>query len=71
MYDGPQSVRLTVFVLPLHAAASLPIQHIDFAHVDGCAWIDKGVGYTVVGKLPPTELRRLAEIVRGQYGGAG
>ena len=50
---------------------SLPIQHIDFAHVDGCAWIDKGVGYTVVGKLPPTELRRLAEFVRGQYGGAG
>jgi anti-sigma factor RsiW len=70
MYDGPQGVRLTVFVLPLHAAPSLPIQHIDFAHVDGCAWIDKGVGYTVVGKLPLPELRRLAEIVRGQYGGA-
>jgi anti-sigma factor RsiW len=63
MYDGPQGVRLTVFVLPLHAAPSLPIQHIDFAHVDGCA-------YTVVGKLPLPELRRLAEIVRGQYGGA-
>jgi anti-sigma factor RsiW len=71
MYDGPQGVRLTVFVLPMHTAPSLPIQHIDFAHVDGCAWIDKGVGYTVVGKLPLPELRRLAEIVRGQYGGAG
>jgi anti-sigma factor RsiW len=70
MYDGPQGVRLTVFVLPLHAAPSLPIQHIDFAHIDGCAWIDKGVGYTVVGKLPPPELQRLAEVVRKQYGGA-
>jgi anti-sigma factor RsiW len=70
MYDGPQGVRLTVFVLPLQEAASIPIQHIDFAHVDGCAWIDKGIGYTVVGKLPPPELRRLAEVVRRQYGGA-
>jgi anti-sigma factor RsiW len=70
MYDGPQGVRLTVFVLPLQSAPSIPIQHIDFAHVDGCAWIDKGIGYTVVGKLPPPELRRLAEVVRRQYGGA-
>ena len=70
MYDGPQGVRLTVFVLPLNAAARMPIQHVDFAHVDGWAWIDKGVGYTVVGKLPLPELRRMAEMVRQQYGGA-
>jgi anti-sigma factor RsiW len=69
MYDGPQSVRLTVFVLPLKAASEIPIRHIDFAHVDGCAWIDKGVGYTVVGKLPPPELRRIAERVRQQLSG--
>jgi anti-sigma factor RsiW len=67
MYDNDQGVRITVFVLPLHAAASAPIQHVDFAHVDGCAWIDKNIGYTVVGNLPPAELRRLAEIVRRQF----
>jgi anti-sigma factor RsiW len=70
MYDGPQGVRLTVFVLPLKAAASIPIQHVDFAHVDGCAWIDKSIGYTVVGGLPPSELRRIAELVRRQISGA-
>ncbi len=70
MYDGPQAVRLTVFVLPLHTAPEVPIQHIDFAHVDGCAWIHKGVGYTVVGKLPPPELKRLAEVVRQQLSGS-
>jgi anti-sigma factor RsiW len=69
MYDDPQGLRLTVFVLPMGAAASMPLQHVDFAHVDGCAWIDKGIGYTVVGKLPPAELRRLAEQVRAQFGG--
>jgi anti-sigma factor RsiW len=68
MYDDPQGVRLTVFVLPLNAAASMPIQHVDFAHVDGCAWIDKSIGYTVVGKLPPPELRRIAELVRQKLG---
>lgn len=69
MYSNAQGVRLTVFVLPLHAANSAPIQHVDFAHVDGCAWIDGNIGYTVVGDLPPAELRRLAEIVRRQFEG--
>ena len=68
MYDDPHGVRITVFVLPLSSAASTPIQHVDFAHVDGCAWIDKSVGYTVVGNLPPAELRRIAELVRTQLG---
>ena len=34
------------------------------------AWIDKSVGYTVVGKLPLPELRRIAELVRRQLSGA-
>ena len=69
MYDDTGR-RLTVFVLPLHAAAGAPIQHVDFANVDGCAWIDNGIGYTVVGRFPPPQLRRLAEQVRRQFAGA-
>jgi anti-sigma factor RsiW len=68
MYNDAQGVRVTVFVLPLTSAPTTPIQHVDFAHVDGCAWIDKSVGYTVVGNLPPAELRRIAELVRHQLG---
>jgi anti-sigma factor RsiW len=68
MYEDSRGVRLTVFVLPLNAAQSMPIQHVDFARVDGCAWIDKSVGYTVVGKLPLPELKYLAEQVRRQFG---
>lgn len=70
MYDNAHGVRLTVFVLPLRSAESAPIQHVDFAHVDGCAWIENNIGYTVVGDLPPAELRRIAEVVRQQLGGA-
>lgn len=70
MYDGPGGVRLTVFVLPLHNSASRPLQHVDIDNVDGWAWIDKGMGYTVLGKLPADELRRLADTVQRQYAGA-
>jgi anti-sigma factor RsiW len=70
MYDDAQGVRLTVFVLPLGAVPSAPIQHVDFAHINGCAWIDHGVGYTVVGKASLKELRRLAEVVRQQLTGS-
>ena len=70
MYEDRAGVRLTVFVLPLSAARSMPIQHVDFANVDGCAWIDKGIGYTVVGRLPLAELRRLAEQVSRTFAGS-
>ena len=66
MYDDKQGVRLTVFVLPLSGAENSPMQHVESAKVDGVAWIDKGIGYTVVGKLPQVELQRLAEQVRQQ-----
>ena len=66
MYDDKQGVRLTVFVLPLSGAENSPMQHVESDKVDGIAWIDKGIGYTVVGKLPQDELRRLAEQVRQQ-----
>ena len=69
MYDlGPQSSSADRWC-SIEEAGEVPIQHVDFAHVDGCAWIDKGIGYTVVGKLPPSELRRIAEQVRQQLSG--
>ena len=36
MYDDKQGVRLTVFVLPLNGAENSPMQHVEFAKVDGC-----------------------------------
>ena len=70
MYDGPEAVRMTVFVLPLKDASDMPIQHVGSPKVDSWSWIDKGVFYTVVAKLPSPELRRIAELVRQQFGGA-
>jgi anti-sigma factor RsiW len=64
MYQNDRDIRLTVFVRPDSKAHSAPMVRIDAGPMDGCAWIEHGVGYTVVAKVPPDELSRLAEQVR-------
>jgi anti-sigma factor RsiW len=64
MYQNAAGVRLTVFVRPDMHAQSAPIVPIDSQPVGGAAWIEKGVGYTVVAPVPSDELRRIAEEVQ-------
>lgn len=66
MYQDERGVRLTVFVLPMHGTANAGMHYVDAGRMDGCAWIDKGIGYTVVAPVPEQELRRLADFVRRQ-----
>jgi anti-sigma factor RsiW len=66
MYQNADGIRLTVFVLPMGSAANRQPEYLDVGRLDGCAWISKGVGYTVVAPVPEAELRRLAEQVRVQ-----
>jgi anti-sigma factor RsiW len=70
MYQNAEGARLTVFVLPMRDAPDTPTRAVDVGATDGCAWIDKGVGYTVVAPVPPDELHRLAVEVRRQVGAA-
>jgi anti-sigma factor RsiW len=66
MYQDAAGARLTIFVLPMRDAADTPTRMVDVGTMDGCAWIDKGVGYTVVAPVPPKELHNLAVDVRHQ-----
>jgi len=68
MYQNADGARLTVFVLPMRDAPDTPTRTVDIGTTDGCAWIDKGVGYTVVAPVPPKELHDLAVEVRRQLG---
>jgi anti-sigma factor RsiW len=70
MYQNAAGARLTVFVLPMRDAADTPTRTVDVGSMDGCAWIDKGVGYTVVAPVPPAELDHLAAEVRRQLDAA-
>jgi anti-sigma factor RsiW len=64
MYQNEAGARLTIFVLPLRNAADTPTRMVDVGAMDGCAWIDNGVGYTVVAPVPARELHSLADDVR-------
>ncbi|MGE0418127.1 MAG: anti-sigma factor [Acetobacteraceae bacterium] len=64
MYQNTAGVRLTVFVRPDAHARNAPIVPIDSKPVGGAAWIEKGIGYTVVAPVPTDELRRIAEQVQ-------
>jgi anti-sigma factor RsiW len=64
MYQNEKSVRLTVFVRPIAGVRNVPISRVGDASLGGCAWIDKGVGYTVVAPVPEEELERIAHQVR-------
>lgn len=69
MYQNAEGARLTVFVLPMRDASDRSMHDVDVGALDGCAWIDKGVGYTVVAAVPPEELHRLAVHARKQLDG--
>lgn len=69
MYTDAQGVRVTVFVLPLGSATAEPMRKVEVAGLSSCVWIDNGIGYTVVGKLPYDVVWRLAEQVQRQLGG--
>lgn len=69
MYENDRHTRLTIFVRPMEHGASTPILVLDIGDVDGCAWIDKGVGYTLIADEPYKELLHMSEFVRKQIGG--
>jgi anti-sigma factor RsiW len=70
MYQNDQGVRLTIFVRPVETPASLPQEMFAAGALEGCAWAEKGMGYTVVAPLPAADVLRVAEGVRKGLAGA-
>jgi anti-sigma factor RsiW len=66
MYENDRAMRLTIFVRPMQVGQSSPIVVLDIGDVDGCAWIDKGIGYTLIADEPYKELLRFSKFVRRQ-----
>ena len=69
MYQNEQGVRLTVFMRPVDDGASRPLVLMAAGQLEGCAWIEKGMGYTVVAPLPAADVERVAEGVRAGLAG--
>jgi anti-sigma factor RsiW len=67
MYEGDGGVPLTIYVRPMPGGQSTRIERIeDVQDTDGCAWIEKGLGFGLIAEAPYAELVRLAKYVRAQ-----
>lgn len=66
LYDDDRGSRLSIFVRPMRSGETTPILVLDIGDVDGCAWVDHGIGYTLIADAPYKELERMSEYVRKQ-----
>ena len=70
MYDNQNGNRLSIFVRPMNRNRTTPITQVEVDHVGGCAWIDNGVGYTLVGAEHYPMLLELSQDARTQIDAA-
>lgn len=66
LYDNDRGARLSIFVRPMRTGETTPILVLDIGDVDGCAWVEHGIGYTLIADEPYKELERMSEYVRKQ-----
>lgn len=66
VYENGAGVRLTIYVRPMAMLRTTPIEQVDIGDLDGCAWIEHGVGYTVIAAEPYAQLLEIARHARQQ-----
>lgn len=66
MYENDAKTRVVVFVRPMASAQTTSIEQVEAGPLDACAWIDRGVGYSVVAREPYLRLLALSRQVRMQ-----
>ena len=71
MYGDEQGDRLSLLLRPMARDLHAPRSDMSQGSLNGCAWIDHGLGYAVVAATPDIELDRVADTIRRESGGAG
>jgi anti-sigma factor RsiW len=64
IYENARGDRLTLYVRPVSTNQTTPIQTADVSDVDGCVWIERGVGYSLIARENYARLVELSEYVR-------
>lgn len=65
VYQNAQGKRLGIYVRPmLEPSESTAINAIDAKNLDGCAWIEQGIGYSLVAKEDYAHILELSHDVR-------
>ena len=66
MYVDTQGKRLSLLLRPMARDLRAPQTDMTPGVVNGCAWINNGMGYAVVAEVPDTELDRIADQIRAE-----
>ncbi len=64
MYENAGGQRVSLLFRPMAPTLRALPKDISQGHMNGCAWIDNGMGYAVVGAMPNSELDGIAGDVR-------
>lgn len=71
MYDDDKGSRLVMFVRPMAIDKDMPMSLHARGDVNGYAWADGGLGYSLTGSVPPARLQPMADDARRQLQVAG
>ncbi|WP_394843895.1 anti-sigma factor [Pendulispora brunnea] len=66
MYDDDHGTRLVMLVRPMVLEQDSPMSQHTVGEVNGFAWADKGMGYSLVGRTSAGVLHPLADQIRRQ-----
>ena len=69
MYDNDRGTRLVMLSRRMEVDRTAQMTPRAHGDVDGFTWADDGIGYSLVGPLPPATLHPLADEVRRQEKG--
>ncbi len=64
MYDNAEGDRLSLLLRPMAPGFHALQTDMSQAGLNGCAWIDRGLGYAIVGPFADNELDRMADQIR-------
>lgn len=68
MYEDVDGHRMSLVMRPMATDLRVPIAQWDRNDVNACSWIDKGLGYAILGPVPNDELDRMAHQISGKQG---
>jgi anti-sigma factor RsiW len=71
MYENANGRRLILYIRPMSAGETTPIAPIDIGDMDGCAWIERGVGYSLIAAETYDRLLELSRYVRQEVRSLG
>ena len=60
MYEGPESGRLSVMMRPMAVNLNAAMADMAEGTLNGCSWIDDGLGYAVVAAVPQKKVDQIA-----------